>query len=71
MKIPDWAIYIATNADGTVYAFSGEAGIFIIDGGIYKESEEVWEPIDDNDYYQFIEQQYPDLFWRESIRKIK
>lgn len=69
MKLPDWATHIAMNADGSVYAFSGEPGIFEIDTGT-GGYEEVWEPMNDDDIYQFIERRHPDLLWRESVLEL-
>lgn len=63
---PPWATHTAINPDGTLYAFSGEPSLQDVAG----EPGKVWEPISDEDIYQFIEQRQPDLFWRESVVKL-
>lgn len=58
MKLPEWANWVATDKDGTKYAFKNKPGI----------NNDMWDANDDR--YEFIAQFAPDPKWKDSLRYI-
>lgn len=77
-RLPAWARYTATNADGSRYAFEAYPEIEVLpgirasEGGtrfVEGEPEESWAG-PEGTLYQFIEQVEPPADWRATVEEV-